>query len=87
MKIYSYHNNYDMKYNYIPYFFSKQEMARLAKLEYEEQTKKDQELHDKIAAERAEARYTKHYESCNEVVNQLVDFTCKVAEYRELTEK
>nr|XP_022317151.1 sperm flagellar protein 2-like isoform X9 [Crassostrea virginica] len=62
------------------------EMARLAKLEYEEQTKKDQELHDKIAAERAEARYTKHYESCNEVVNQLVDFTCKVAEYRELTE-
>lgn len=61
-------------------------MARLAKLEYEEQTKKDQELHDKIAAERAEARYTKHYESCNEVVNQLVDFTCKVAEYRELTE-
>uniref|UniRef100_K1P929 Sperm flagellar protein 2 n=1 Tax=Magallana gigas TaxID=29159 RepID=K1P929_MAGGI len=63
------------------------EMARLAKLEYEEQTKKDQELHDKIAAERAEARYTKHYESCNEVVNQLVDFTCKVAEYRELTEK
>lgn len=67
--------------------FSIQEMARLAKLEYEEQTKKDQELHDKIAAERAEARYTKHYESCNEVVNQLVDFTCKVAEYRELTEK
>ncbi|XP_062579929.1 sperm flagellar protein 2-like isoform X2 [Saccostrea cucullata] len=63
------------------------EMARLAKLEYEEQTKKDQELHDKIAAERAEARYTKHYESCNEVVNQLVDFACKVAEYRELTEK
>lgn len=64
-----------------------QELARLAKEEYAEQTKKDQELHDKIAAERAEARYRKHYDMSNEVVNQICDFACKVAEYRELTDK
>ena len=62
-------------------------MARLAKLEYEEQTKKDKELHDQIAAERAEAKYRKHYDMCYEIVLQMVDFTSKVAEYRELTEK
>lgn len=61
------------------------ELAHLAKEEYAEQTRKDQELHDKIAAERAEARYHKHYDMCNEVVNQICDFACKVAEYRELT--
>ncbi|XP_053393746.1 sperm flagellar protein 2-like isoform X2 [Mercenaria mercenaria] len=64
-----------------------QEMARLAKQEYEEQTKKDKALHDKIAAERAEAKYRKHYEMCQGVVDQIVDFTCKVTEYRELTNK
>jgi hypothetical protein len=61
-------------------------LARLAKLEYLEQAKKDKECHDLIAAERAEAKYKKHYEICNEIVNQIVDFSCKVAEYRELTD-
>ncbi|KAK6179274.1 hypothetical protein SNE40_011674 [Patella caerulea] len=61
------------------------EMARLSREEYEEQIKKDKELHDKIAAERTEAKYKKHYDMCSEVVDQIVDFTCKVAEYRELT--
>ena len=64
-----------------------QELAQLAKEEYAEQTRKDQELHDQIAAERAENRYIKHYNMCNEVVNQICDFSCKVAEYRELTNK
>lgn len=62
-------------------------MARLAKEEYKEQTIRDQELHNKIAAERAENKYRKHFESCNEVVNLIVDFTCKVGEYRELTDR
>ncbi|XP_052777050.1 sperm flagellar protein 2-like isoform X2 [Mya arenaria] len=61
------------------------EMARLAKQEYEEQTQMDKELHDKIAAERAEAKYRRHYEMCQGVVDQIVDFSGKVAEYRELT--
>ncbi|ESO92609.1 hypothetical protein LOTGIDRAFT_120497 [Lottia gigantea] len=61
------------------------EMARLAKEEYEEQIKKDKELHDQIAAERATSKYQKHYDMCSDVVDQIVDFSCKVAEYRELT--
>jgi len=64
-----------------------QEMARLARQEYEEQTRKDQELHDQIAADRAEAKYRKHFDTCQGVVGQIVDFACKVAEYRELTNK
>lgn len=66
-------------------FFLK-ELARLAKLEYLEQSKKDKEFHDLVAADRAEAKYKKHYELCYEVVSQIFDFSFKVAEYRELTD-
>lgn len=58
----------------------------MAKLEYMEQAKKDKEFHDLITAERNEARYKKHYEICYEIVGQIVDLSCKVAEYRELTD-
>ena len=62
-------------------------MAALHKIEYQEQIKADQELHDKIAAQRAEERYKRHYDMCEEMVKSVVDFSCKVAEYRELTNK
>ena len=62
-------------------------MARLAKLEYIEQTQKDRELHDRIMTERAEATYCKHYDMCSEILGSVVDFTTKVGEYRELTNK
>ncbi|XP_005100478.1 sperm flagellar protein 2 isoform X2 [Aplysia californica] len=61
------------------------EMAALHKIEYAEQIKADQYLHDKIAAQRAEERYKRHYDMCAEMVSSVVDFSCKVAEYRELT--
>ena len=64
-----------------------QELARLAKLEYIEQTKRDKELHDRIAKERTEAKYRKHYNTCYDILNDVVDFTCKVGKYRELTGK
>jgi len=54
------------------------ELARLAKLEYFEQVKKDKEFHDLIAAERAEAKYKKHYEICSEIVGQIFEFSMKV---------
>ncbi|XP_022100241.1 sperm flagellar protein 2-like isoform X2 [Acanthaster planci] len=63
------------------------ELARLAKLEYIEQTKQDKELHDKIAQERAEAKYLKRYNICQDILLDLVDLSCKVGKYRELTEK
>ncbi|KAI8510088.1 hypothetical protein Bbelb_125160 [Branchiostoma belcheri] len=62
------------------------ELAQLAKLEYIEQTKAEQELHDRIAAERAEQRYRRHYDMCMEVTLQIVDYATKFGEYRELTE-
>lgn len=39
-----------------------------------------------IAADRAEAKYKKHYETCSEIVGQIFDFSMKIAEYRELTD-
>ena len=44
------------------------ELARQAKLEYIEEAKKDKQLHDKIARERAEARYSKHYGLCGQIL-------------------
>ena len=62
-------------------------MARLARLSYEEQTKRDREQHDKIMGERAEERYRKHYSMCAEILGDMLDFSSKVTEYRELTNR
>ncbi|XP_074662046.1 sperm flagellar protein 2-like [Tubulanus polymorphus] len=62
------------------------QMAKIAKLEYEEQTKKDKILHDKISEDRQIAKYNKHYNQCRQVLNQIVDLTCKTVEYRQLTD-
>lgn len=58
----------------------------MAKLEYLEQTKKDKEFHDLVAADKAATKYKKHYELCFEIVLQITNFSSKVAEYRELTD-
>ncbi|XP_027049665.1 sperm flagellar protein 2-like [Pocillopora damicornis] len=63
------------------------ELCRQARIEYAEETRKAQELNDKVKAEIAEAKYQKHYNICREVLSQIVDFSCKIGEYRELTEK
>ena len=62
-------------------------MAQLAKLEYMEQTKADQELHNQITQQLEQEQYQKHHDMCEEIIDQVVDYSCKVAEYRELTEK
>ena len=64
-----------------------QEMARLVKMEYLEQTQKDHQLHNEIAANRAQQRYNKHYAMCMDVLLSIVDFATKVGEYRELTNR
>ncbi|XP_074612593.1 sperm flagellar protein 2-like [Acropora palmata] len=63
------------------------ELCHQARIEYAEETRKAQELQDKIKAEIAEAKYNKHYGICWEILSQIVDFSCKVGEYRELTEE
>jgi len=45
-------------------------MCRVSKLEYEEEIRKNKEIHDAIAAERARKKYEKHYGICREVSNR-----------------
>ncbi|NXH88460.1 SPEF2 protein, partial [Edolisoma coerulescens] len=62
--------------------------AALAKQENifnEEQIIREREHHQKIAAERAQARYKKHYSVCWEMIDQIIDLSAKVGEYRQLT--
>ncbi|EPQ11679.1 Sperm flagellar protein 2 [Myotis brandtii] len=60
-------------------------LARQAKLEFEEQAIRERELHEQIAVERAQALYQKHYLACTEILDQILDLSTKVAEYRLLT--
>ena len=62
-------------------------MARLAKIEYSNQSQLDLELHERVMADKASERYRKHYDFCAEVLGGMLDFTSRVMEYRELTEK
>lgn len=67
--------------------FVVQELAAQRRLEYAEQIKADQELHDQLAAQRAQIRYSRHYDMCAAIVGDILDFASKVTEYRELTNK
>uniref|UniRef100_A0A670YFV2 Sperm flagellar 2 n=1 Tax=Pseudonaja textilis TaxID=8673 RepID=A0A670YFV2_PSETE len=60
-------------------------LAKQEKIELAEQALREKQLHAKLAAERAEARYKKHYEICWEVVEQIIDLATKIGEYRTLT--
>ncbi|KAM4615776.1 sperm flagellar protein 2 [Polymixia lowei] len=60
-------------------------LARQAKLDHAEEIRKEIELHNRIAGERAQNRYRKHFKSCREVLEQIVDLATKVGEYRLLT--
>ncbi|XP_038852765.1 sperm flagellar protein 2 [Salvelinus namaycush] len=60
-------------------------LARQASLDHAEETRKEIELHDRIATERAQARYRKHSDSCREILEQIVDLATKAGEYRLLT--
>uniref|UniRef100_A0A672YUG5 Calponin-homology (CH) domain-containing protein n=1 Tax=Sphaeramia orbicularis TaxID=375764 RepID=A0A672YUG5_9TELE len=60
-------------------------LARQAKLDRAEDIKKEREFCNKIAAERAQKRYEKHFKSCKNIVEQIVDLATKVGEYHQLT--
>lgn len=62
-------------------------MAKQAKMNSEEQAQREKEVHDQIAMERAQARYEKHYALCAEILNQILDLSTKIADYRMLTNK
>uniref|UniRef100_A0A670J129 Sperm flagellar 2 n=1 Tax=Podarcis muralis TaxID=64176 RepID=A0A670J129_PODMU len=60
-------------------------LAKQEKIEQEEQALKEKQLHAMLAAKRAEDRYKKHYSICWEVVEQIIDLSTKIGEYRTLT--
>ncbi|NWX34313.1 SPEF2 protein, partial [Notiomystis cincta] len=60
-------------------------LAKQENIAKEEQIIREREHHKKIAAERAQARYKKHYSICWEMIVQIIDLSTKVGEYRQLT--
>ena len=62
-----------------------QELARLRKEEYWEQLEYEREQRVAMLAQRRADKYRKHYDICRGIMEQVVEFVCKVAEYRVLT--
>ncbi|KAK2117735.1 Sperm flagellar protein 2 [Saguinus oedipus] len=62
-------------------------LAKQAKIDFEEQILREKRYHEQIAVERAQACYKKHYSICAEILDQIVDLSTKVADYRMLTNK
>ncbi|KAM7024392.1 sperm flagellar protein 2 isoform 2-T2 [Acridotheres tristis] len=60
-------------------------LAKQETIDNEEQITREREHHKKIAAERAQERYKKHYSICWEMIGQIIDLSTKVGEYRQLT--
>ncbi|XP_068033043.1 sperm flagellar protein 2 [Anomalospiza imberbis] len=60
-------------------------LAKQETIDNEEQITREREYHDKIAAERAQARYKRHYSICWEMIGQIIDVSTKIGEYRQLT--
>ncbi|KAF6127394.1 sperm flagellar 2 [Phyllostomus discolor] len=61
-------------------------LAKQAKIDFEEQAARQREIHEQIAVERAEASYQKHYIMCASILDQILDLSTKVADYRMLTD-
>ncbi|XP_051038489.1 sperm flagellar protein 2 [Phodopus roborovskii] len=60
-------------------------LAKQAKIDFKEQNLREKEIHEKMAMERAQARFEKHYGICGEILDQILDLCTKVADYRLLT--
>ncbi|XP_030093204.2 LOW QUALITY PROTEIN: sperm flagellar protein 2 [Serinus canaria] len=60
-------------------------LAKQEAIDNEEKITREKEHHEKIAAERAQACYKKHYSMCWEMIGQIIDISTKVVEYQQLT--
>ncbi|XP_023567802.1 sperm flagellar protein 2 isoform X2 [Octodon degus] len=60
-------------------------LAKQAKIDFEEQILREKQVHEQIAVERTQARYRKHYKICEDILDQILDLSTKVADYRMLT--
>ncbi|XP_068559691.1 sperm flagellar protein 2 isoform X2 [Cebidichthys violaceus] len=57
-------------------------LAQQARLDRAEEIRKELEFCNRIAAERAQGRYEKHFKTCKDILEQIVDLATKVGEYR-----
>jgi hypothetical protein len=62
-------------------------LAQQAQLDEADEVSRQMELHNRMAAERAQHRHKKHSNLCWEVLDQIEDLATKVGEYRLLTGK
>lgn len=62
-----------------------QVLVQQAKLDRAEEIRKELEFFNRIAAERDQIRYQKHFKVCKDILEQIVDLATKVGEYRLLT--
>ncbi|XP_019954652.1 sperm flagellar protein 2 isoform X2 [Paralichthys olivaceus] len=60
-------------------------LVQQAKLDRAEEIKKELEFLDRVAAERAQSRYKKHFRGCKDILEQIVDLATKTGEYRLIT--
>ena len=56
-------------------------------MDHAEEIKKEIEFLNNMAAERTQGRFKKHFKSCKDILEQIVDLATKVGEYRLLTTK
>ncbi|XP_056603378.1 sperm flagellar protein 2 [Triplophysa dalaica] len=61
-------------------------LLREEHLERSEEIHMERQLHKRLASERAQARYQKHFHICRGILGQIVDLSTKVGEYRLLTD-
>lgn len=64
-----------------------QALARQVKLERPEEIRKELEYCERVAAERVQRRYKRHFTMCRDVAAQIIDLVTLVGEYRLLNEK
>ncbi|XP_052413327.1 sperm flagellar protein 2 [Carassius gibelio] len=60
-------------------------LSQQERLERSEEISIQRELHKQLVAERAQARYRKHFDICRGILEQIVDLATKAGEYRLLT--
>ncbi|XP_034025469.1 sperm flagellar protein 2 [Thalassophryne amazonica] len=60
-------------------------LAQQEQMSRAEEMRKEVELCNRMAAEHAQSRYKKHFNTCREIVEQIVDLATKIGEYRLLT--
>ncbi|KAM6931365.1 sperm flagellar protein 2 [Xenentodon cancila] len=60
-------------------------LAQQAKLAHAKEIREEIEFCKRIAAERAQNKWKKHFESCKVIMEQIVDLATNVGEYRLLT--